>query len=212
MAETQAIKHGPNFKDITGQKFGRLTVEAYSGIDKKHQALWQCRCECGNAKVVRASGLKSGRTKSCGCLIGKANITHGCFGTPEYGIWSGMMSRCTNPKHTYYSRYGGRGIKVCERWNSFVHFLEDMGLRPSPEHTIDRYPNGDGNYEPGNVRWATMAEQNRNHPNVKLITFNGETLCLREWASRTGLDRTTIAFRIKAGWTVERALTTPARH
>ena len=124
----------------------------------------------------------------------------------EYIIWGLMRQRCRNPKATGYHRYGGRGIKVCERWDSFENFWADMGPRPSPRHTIERSDN-DGNYEPGNCRWATYADQSRNKRNNRNLTLNGETLCLNDWANKTGLTSRAIGRRLSLGWSIESALT-----
>jgi hypothetical protein len=122
-----------------------------------------------------------------------------------------MTSRCVNPANDAYQAYGGRGIAVCDRWQDFAAFAEDMGPRPSPLHTIDRR-NNNGNYEPDNCRWATPSEQQRNRRNNRLLTLNGETLCLAEWAERLGITDDMIRQRLdKLGWTIEQALTTPAK-
>jgi hypothetical protein len=166
--------------DLTGKQFGRLTVVTLHGRDAHRISTWLCRCECGNSSVVSASRMKRGRTKSCGCLmreVARANLrgnnhglTHGHSRlhkqtgkrghTPEYITWRGMLQRCNNPSAANFQRYGGRGISVCERWESFENFLADMGPRP-PAHTIDRI-DVNGHYESGNVRWATAKEQTRN--------------------------------------------------
>jgi len=123
-----------------------------------------------------------------------------------------MIKRCTNPNTKGYSNYGGRGIKVCERWlHSFENFLADMGPKPSPAHSIDRYPDNNGNYEPKNCRWATRTEQSFNKRTNRLIQHNGETLPLSVWAGRTGMKRETIADRLAHGWTISDALTIPVR-
>ncbi len=132
--------------------------------------------------------------------------------TGEYRLWKGMIHRCHNTNAPNYPQYGGRGICVCERWrNSLEAFLADMGERPSMEHSLDRYPDQNGNYEPGNVRWATHQQQQRNIRSNVNLTLNGETLCLSEWAARTGINDSTIADRLRKGWTTEQALTTPPR-
>lgn len=132
--------------------------------------------------------------------------------SPERRIWLGMKARCLNKKHKYFDVYGGRGITVCARWiNSFEAFLEDMGARPTIEHSIDRIDN-DGNYEPMNVRWALAKVQARNRSSNRYITFNGLTLSISEWAERTGLSKVTIRDRIeRAGWSIDRALTARPR-
>lgn len=119
-----------------------------------------------------------------------------------------MVDRCENPQNKAFSHYGGRGIAVCARWRSFKDFLTDAGSRPSPKHSIDRIDNDRG-YEPGNVRWATQKEQTRNTRANKLLTFNGETLCMSEWAERTGIGSPTIRTRLVLGWSVADALTRP---
>lgn len=133
-------------------------------------------------------------------------------GSAEYEIWRGMKRRCRRVKASDYPAYGGRGIQVCERWkSSFNAFFEDMGPRPSPDHQLDRFPNQDGNYEPGNCRWATRAEQNRNRKDNRMITFRGETLCLADWAKRFGMRKGTLFERLRRGLSVEEALTIPVR-
>lgn len=128
-----------------------------------------------------------------------------CGGT--YTTWKSMNQRCNYPKHKSYEDYGGRGIRVCERWLDFMAFLEDMGERPSGM-TLDRFPDANGNYEPGNCRWATVSEQCRNRRSNRWITFNGEAMTLAAWSERTGIRPDTLAFRLRAGWSIEDAMTT----
>ena len=151
--------------DLAGQIFGRLTVETYAG-EQKNRHYWRCLCVCGVERVVRGDSLKSGATGSCGCLrderTSAANTTHGKSQAPEYLIHKNMKSRCYNEKDKRYPDYGGRGITVCDRWlSSFGSFYTDMGDRPAAALSIDRIDN-DGDYEPGNCRWATSSEQNIN--------------------------------------------------
>jgi hypothetical protein len=140
------------------------------------------------------------------------NVRHGGslggIKTPEYSAWLHMRERCFNPNNSRYARYGGRGITICERWNAYENFSVDMGLRPSPQHSIERI-NNDGNYEPSNCKWATRKEQQQNIVHARLITFNGQTLCLSEWARRLGSCAGTLTGRIKRGWPLERVLTPP---
>lgn len=124
----------------------------------------------------------------------------------EYQSWMAMLARCTNEKHVAWARYGGAGVKVCSRWRLFVNFLADVGPRPDPGHSLDRYPNRDGDYEPGNVRWATRGEQQRNRSATVFLEHDGRRLCIRDWAVRLGLSERTIAKRVRAGRGVEEAL------
>ncbi len=154
----------PHFviRDLVGRKFGRLTVGSLAERDGPGNASWNCNCDCGNTVTVRSNQLVTGKTASCGCLRDELRIKHGLCLSRTYNSWCAMIQRCTNPRAPSYPRYGGRGIKICDRWrDSFESFLADMGERPA-RMTLDRYPNNDGNYEPGNCRWATRADQNRN--------------------------------------------------
>jgi hypothetical protein len=153
----------PKALDLTNQIFTRLTAIRVIGKNKAGQYIWLCRCECGTEKPVTATSLIERDAKSCGCLRIENRFKHG-HGTKktrkgsEYSSWEHMRARCRNPKHKHYSYYGGRGIKVCERWDSFINFLADMGSKPTKAHSLDRKdPNG--NYEPSNCRWATRKEQ-----------------------------------------------------
>ena len=146
--------------DLVNQRFGKLIAiePTNKRVDKK--IIWRCFCDCGNEWFVSSAHLKSGHTKSCGCLKKETSFVHGMHGTPEYRIWDAIVQRCENPKNTAYKSYGGRGIKVCERWHKFENFYADVGDRPEGL-TFDRKDN-DGDYEPTNWRWATRSEQQRN--------------------------------------------------
>jgi hypothetical protein len=136
---------------------------------------------------------------------------HGYYGTPTYKSWQAMVERCGREKHPHFARYGGRGISVCPRWReSFQAFLDDVGERPMGK-TLDRFPNKDGNYEPGNTRWATDVEQHQNMRNNRYLTCFGKTQLLMNWSTETGIKRTTINERIRRGWGVEKTLSTPTR-
>ncbi len=199
--------------DLSGQRFGRLLVKSLDGPGKRG-AIWNCVCDCGTEKKMVSADLVHGGVVSCGCykraVNGQTSRTHGMSSTATYKIWQGMHKRCNNPKCRTYPLYGGRGIKVCERWESFENFLEDMGERPADNLSLDRIDN-EGDYEPGNCRWATDTEQVNNTRRNNRITFNGVTQNLGQWAKQTGLPRDAIFLRIKRGWSVERALTTPLR-
>ena len=208
MANSNSTRRRSDFIDITGQKFGRWTVLEFHSVAKGGAKRWLCRCECGTVKPVQASSLKRGESRSCKKC---AHTKHGYRGTPEYYVWAAMIARCSNPKVSNYHRYGGRGVSVCDRWMTFENFLEDMGLRPSPRHSIDRYPNNDGDYEKSNCRWTTRIQQNRNRRNNHQITFRGKTMCVAEWAEKMGIDRSVLSSRLSRGWSVERTLTAPVK-
>lgn len=151
---------------IIGHTFNRWTITSPAGSDFRGQALVHATCNCGTERVVNARNVKSGKSKSCGCLKTEMHTRHGqrkrTATTPEYRAWQSAVHRFTNPRVACYKNYGGRGIKVCDRWRgSFETFLADMGRRPSPDLSLDRIDN-DGNYEPGNFRWATREQQNAN--------------------------------------------------
>lgn len=204
---------------LFNQRFGKLVAIKPRGSNKDKKILWLCLCDCGNKTIVTGKSLKNGHTKSCGCLVleqakqmGLNNKTHGHSQGGKrskiYMVWGSMIRRCTNPEHKYYSDYGGRGITVCGRWMKFPDFLKDMGKDWKSGLTLDRENNEKGYYKK-NCRWVTWKQQQRNRRNNRLITYNGKTQLLIEWAEETGIDRKTIAARIKRGWSIEKALTTP---
>ncbi len=213
--------------DLTGQVFERLTVLHDTRVPDKHRKNgrrgWVCECICGNVITLAHGQLQSGGTRSCGCLsrdttatrnrslagIHRKEIRSKDF--PEYGIWCDMKKRCDNPNYRQFDCYGGRGIKVCERWlHSFDNFYVDMGKRPSNNHTIERI-NNEGNYSPDNCKWLPKALQAQNKRNNHNLTYNGETLCISEWARRIHINVETLRRRLLNHYSIEEALTTPKR-
>lgn len=203
------------------ERYGRLQTVASAPPNKFGQAQVVCDCDCGNRVTVDRSRMRRGRCSSCGCLRREAGHQrvmtvlkpkHGLHSTVEYRAWSAMKGRCTNPNHKSWKDYGGRGIAVCTRWmSSVVAFFEDMGPRPSPNHSLERVDNTKG-YEPGNCVWATMSTQSKNRRNTIRITAFGETLLLAEWSERTGIPTTVLDSRLRVGrWSAERTVSTPYR-
>lgn len=201
--------------DMTGRRFGRLIVVAEAGRNKHRAVMWLCRCDCGTESTVRAQYLRSGHTTSCGCwkreVPGTWSLKHGQSKTRLYRIWRNMIRRTTEPDFPDYPNYGARGIAVCPEWReSFEAFARDMGPTHQDDRTLDRIDNG-GNYELANCRWATAIEQGRNRRSNRLLTFEGQTMPVTAWAERTGISDSAIRSRLKSGWPIERALTTPAQ-
>lgn len=217
--ETTVGKLNPNDRrspeDLTGKKFNRWTVLNYSHSNEHRMAYWNCRCECGTERSVTSQSLKNGTSKSCGCYnlevrssIDGLTAKH----RPEYEVYRLMVRRCTDPNEKSYHRYGGRGIKVCDRWlESFKNFLDDMGLKPDKNCQLDR-ENNNGDYCKDNCRWASKLVQANNTRTNRLIEYKGETRTLAEWARIKGLNDETLRNRLdNYGWTIEEAMETPAR-
>lgn len=204
-------------KDLTGMKFGELTVGYDSGERRDGGVIWICKCDCGNTTNVRAGHLISGNTVSCGHLRGEHNVekwtTHGSSNTPEYCVWESMIKRCTNPNHKSYHNYGDRGITVCDRWlHSFENFYLDMGPRPSDLHEIDRI-NNNGNYEPSNCRWVTKEEQMNNTRHNVIVSYKDKQYTIAQLAKECGIEYETLRRRLSRGWSVERSVeTTSSQH
>lgn len=200
----------PKKIDLVGRRYGRLLVVSPAPKRGKTTS-WNCQCDCGSVSVVGGGNLNGGKTKSCGCWnreVNKANHTkHGMHGTPEYGAWCGMISRCHNQNFACYKDYGGRGIFVCDRWRDFSCFFTDVGKRPFPRAELDRINNNAG-YEPGNVRWANRRQNMANTRTSIYLTLDGVTRHLKEWASVTGIGYSTLFGRLWNGWDSRRALTT----
>jgi hypothetical protein len=182
-----------------GQKFGKLTVVGDATTVHSLRRV-SCKCDCGKFHVVVLADLKRSHVQSCGCLGGKLRHGHGRRGrfTTEYSTWAGMIQRCTNPSAHCYDRYGGSGITVCERWKDFANFLEDMGLKPSPDRTLDRIDPHKG-YCPENCRWATPKEQARNRKDAVWVEVNGEKLRIWEAAQKTGIRESALRSRAHSG-------------
>lgn len=201
------------FQDITGQRFGRLTVIAYAGF-KKPRTSWFVRCDCGEQRQVESYSLKRGESKSCGCLsremTGQINRTHGETSggqSKEYICYSHAKARCQNPNDKEYANYGGRGIEF--RFDSIEQFLRTVGRKPSSKHSIDRI-DVNGHYEIGNVRWATSSEQARNRRSNRIIELNGVERCLIDWLEIAGIKISTARERMRRGWCDECSITIPA--
>jgi hypothetical protein len=201
--------------DLTGKRFGRYTVIAFSHRDKLGKIYWLCRCDCGTEKTVCGSKLKSGLTRSCGCYnremasLTKTVHKDSIKGQRKrlYTIWVNIKQRCFNPKATSYPRYGEKGITMCEEWKNDYRNFKIWALSNGYEDdlTIDRI-NNKGNYEPLNCRWVTCKEQSRNTLRNKLFEHNGKKLCLSEWCELLNLNYATILHRIRHGKTFQEAI------
>lgn len=199
------------------RKYGAWTPikDTYDTRYKHPKRMILCRCKCGKEALIPPTKLVNLGTTSCAsCRAKRVHTKHGAAGsgenrTSEYKTWAGIKNRCSNSNDKSFKNYGGRGIKVCDRWlESFENFLADMGPKPSPAHSIDRI-DVDGNYEPSNCRWATRAEQSRNKRNLRMITYQDKTQCLADWAEEFGIAYSALLWRLDTGWSVEQALTTP---
>ncbi len=205
MSKRNPNARGTPRQPIIGKRFGSLYVLAYIGNSQ-----WFCRCDCGKYTATpRAYGLINGTTTTCGCGKGEKNGSHK---HPEYRIWMGMKNRCYDPQSDVFNYYGGRGIKVCDRWlKSFSAFLGDMGKRPSPKHQINRI-NNDGDYEPSNCEWVLQSVNMRNTRTTRFLTHDGITLPLIEWAEKLHILPTTIRMRLSKGWSITDTLTIPIEY
>lgn len=207
------------FIDLTGQRFGRLTVLGRS-YTRKGQLFWQCRCDCGNMCVVQGSLLRGGRTSSCGCLhdemadvrIKTVNKLHPSLIRDKnlYRTWNNMRQRCSNPNHPEYRNYGGRGVHVCPEWDKSYSNFEQWAMESGYQCglSIDRVDN-DGDYTPSNCRWTTALIQSNNQRKTIMLTYQGKTKALRFWADEFKIPRNVLKCRIRAGWPIERALLEP---
>ncbi|WP_275289191.1 hypothetical protein [Halomonas elongata] len=195
--------------DLSGFRMDSATALKRVGKNHRDQFMWECRCDCGELFYAVAANIKLKRINHCGCQSTKnrrqAHTHHGKTRTPEFNSWQGARDRCLCPTNKAYAYYGGRGIRICERWMSFDNFLQDMGPKPSPRHSLDRI-NVNGDYCPENCRWATPAEQARNRRNNVRITIDGKTQTLYEFYGRKSSSAYTMANRMIAkGVTPEEA-------
>lgn len=199
--EFVSLPTNPRFVDLTDRRFTRLMVLGYAGIRTRNAKMWWVECDCGTIKKVGGAELKNGDTQSCRCLHRDIMATHGESPfhnpSPEYSIYKGAKGRCENPDHQSYAKYGGRGIKFL--YISVEQFIQDVGRRPTPRHTLERKDNERG-YEPGNCCWATMAEQMRNTRRTHRITIDGVTKCRTDWCEYFGIDKDTASGRHHRGW------------
>ncbi len=199
--------------DLTGRRFGRLTVEGFAYRNK--YVYWHCRCDCGNEKDVMGPALMSGDTQSCGCL-GRERRIEGRRATRKYQgqydssghsriyrVWRAMISRCSNPKMDNYSRYGGRGIKVCDEWQNFQTFHDwAVSNGYSDDLSIDRI-DPEGDYCPENCRWEDSEMQNNNRRDSVFVEYNGERMTIAQWSRKLGVPRMTLYKRHQRGWSDE---------
>jgi len=200
--------------DVIGRTYGRLTAVARTEkTNTQGSPFYLCKCSCGAEKEIQVNSLRSGLTKSCGCLASEItsrrnveSATHGLRNSVEYRIWASMLGRCTNPKYENYSNYGGRGICVAERWKLFINFYSDMGPRPAAKLQLDRVDN-DGDYTPINCRWATAKQNSRNRRDTPWVDYLGTRMPLADAADLCGIKRDTLAHRMAAGWPPEKLFT-----
>lgn len=195
------------FIDLTNKRFGRLFVEQLSSRPGIHRS-WHCLCDCGVEKDILGYHLRTGHTQSCGCLNREVITTHGQSKTLTYQVWNNMKNRCQNPDHPRYKDWGGRGITVCDKWQAYEGFFEDMGERPSQDLSIDRIDNDLGYYKE-NCQWGTEEIQSWNRRSNKLLEYNGIQETYHYWEEQSGIPARLIGLRIRRGWSPERALTTP---
>lgn len=203
----------PSLSNFKGKKFNRLTAVRFVEM-RNHAQYWEFSCDCGGVKVALRRNVVKGMTGSCGCLhhemMLRRNLVHGHAPRgnqhPLYHVWKCMKSRCQDKSD---KDYGGRGISVCSRWQEFKNFFDDMAPTYKPGLWIERI-NNNGNYEPSNCTWATRKEQLNNKRSNHLLTFKGETMPISMWAPRVGGNKDLLYIRLRRGWSVERALSTPA--
>lgn len=197
--------------DLTGMRFGNLTVIEFAGNNQYRASMWHCVCDCGNEIITRGEDLRSGKTKSCGCLVTTNHFkTHGESDTQLYRKWNSMLRRCEDPSYHAYKNYGGRGIEVCDDWHDFTIFRDWVNeTRTDISLSLDRIDN-DGNYSPDNCKWSTNQEQQNNKRNNLYFSLNDEVHTLSDWCRILNLPYSVIQSRITAsGWSFEQAISTP---
>lgn len=209
-SRVNASKNGKYTIHRVGKKYGSLKVTGLNREGKRGR-WWDCVCECGNKIVVHSSSLNGGISISCGSMSCDGRFKHGMSLTPVYKVWIGIVQRCTDKNYTYYHNYGGRGIKVCDRWlNSFDDFYSDMGDIPNGM-TIERKDNNKG-YSKDNCKWATWTEQNNNKRSNINIKIGENTKTVTQWAKHLGINKSTIYSRVRLGWGIKDAITIPIAH
>lgn len=201
--------------ELSGQRFGRLTVESFAGIGAGSKTLWNCVCDCGQKRVLAGAALRFGNTRSCGCLwldvVSKVKHGHAAKGTlsPTYRTWASMVARCTIPGSEGYAKYGARGVRVCNRWRDFENFLADMGERPK-DTSIDRI-DGSRGYDPDNCRWANIRTQTENRSSTRWVRLGAERVTIPELAELGGISYTCAYQRLQRGWSPEKVVSVAPR-
>lgn len=204
------------FIDLTGKRYGELVCLRHisAGKEGRRRSSWVCLCDCGRESVVFASGLTLGKVKSCGCKtleklkgMSEANVTHGMSKSPEFRAWTNIKRRCTKVNNPNYKDYGGRGITMAPCWlNSFENFYAYVGNRPTPQHSIERIKN-DGNYEPGNVKWATISEQSRNKRSTRYVEYLGSKILFLDFCDLVHIHPIIARRQLYVdNWSVEKVL------
>jgi hypothetical protein len=204
-----------NIKNIISQRFGRLIVVDITDQRIGGSVVWLCRCDCGNEAKASGGNLKGKHVMSCGCLRQEIlerqrQPTHGMTKTRPYRIWQGMLARCEKIQDKDYRNYGGRGIKISEDWHDFENFWRDVEEGYSKGLSIDRIDNN-GNYERGNIKWSSQKEQGNNTRFNKIVEHKGRKQTLQQWSDELGFSGKVLGYRLRSGWSIERALETPIK-
>ena len=197
--------------NLVGQRFGRLLVKRFVGSNKHRQSKWECVCDCGNTSIVSTTCLRRSKcpTKSCGCIRPGITVDENGKATRLYRIWCGMKQRCFGKNSKDYERYGGRGITICKEWLNYANFHSWAISKGYADNLTIERSNNNGSYEPANCKWVLPKFQARNRRNNHLLSLEGETLTIAEWAEIMDVDRGVIEQRLMRGWSVKKTLTTP---